>query len=195
MNFEPTENELMIKASCKEFAERHIRPHVMEWDESQHFPMELFREMGKQGLLGILVPQEYGGAGLGYFEYVNAIVEVSKVCSSVGLSMAAHNSLCTGHILKFGNEEQKKKYLPKLATGEWLGAWGLTEANTGSDAMRMKCVAKKDGDEWVINGAKNWITHGISGDVAVVLVRVMSFLRAPVKPARCCEWKSHTVKV
>jgi alkylation response protein AidB-like acyl-CoA dehydrogenase len=143
----------------------------MEWDESQHFPLETFKEMGKLGLMGVLVPHEYGGAGLGYQEYVAIITEIAKVCGSVGLSLAAHNSLCTGHILAFGNEEQKKKYLPKLATAEWIGAWGLTEANTGSDAGNMKTTAVKDGDHWIINGTKNWITHGRSGDVAVVVCR------------------------
>jgi alkylation response protein AidB-like acyl-CoA dehydrogenase len=132
--------------------------------------------MGKIGLMGMLVPEEYGGAGLGYVEYKIAIEEISRVCGSIGLSMAAHNSLCTGHILQFGSEEQKKKYLPKLASAEWIGAWGLTEANTGSDAMRMQCVANEDGDYWVINGTKNFITHGISGDVAVVLVRTGELL-------------------
>ncbi len=127
--------------------------------------------MGEQGLMGILVPEKYNGSGLGYFEYVTAIIEVARVCGSIGLSMAAHNSLCTGHIMAFGNEEQKTKYLSKLATGEWIGAWGLTEANTGSDAMRMQCTAKQEGDYWILNGAKNWITHGKSGDVAVVLAR------------------------
>ena len=176
MNFTETENTRLIKQSVRDFAEKEIRPHVMDWDESQTFPIDLMKKMGEQGLLGLLVPEEYGGAGLGYFEYMAAIIEVSKVCSSIGLSMAAHNSLCTGHIMYFGNEEQKKKWLPKLASGEWIGAWGLTEANTGSDAMRMKCVAKKDGNEWVINGAKNWITHGISGNVAVVLARTGDLL-------------------
>jgi alkylation response protein AidB-like acyl-CoA dehydrogenase len=175
-SFAPTENQIMVADMVRDFAEKHIRPYVMEWDESQTFPREMFREMGKLGLLGVLVPQEYGGAGFSYFEYVTAITELARVCGSVGLSMAAHNSLCTGHILQFGNEEQKKKWLPKLASGEWIGAWGLTEANTGSDAMRMQCVAKQDGDYWVINGTKNWITHGISGDVAVVLVRTGELL-------------------
>lgn len=161
---------------ARDFAEKFIRPHVMEWDEAQHFPKETMHEMGKLGLLGVLVPQEYGGAGLGYLEYIVAIQEIAKVCSSVGLSMAAHNSLCTGHILQFGNEEQKKKWLPRLAAGEWIGAWGLTEANTGSDAMRMQCVARKDGNDWILNGSKNWITHGISGDVAVVLARTGELL-------------------
>lgn len=176
LNFEQTENQQMVAQMARDFAEKHIRPYVMEWDEAQHFPLETMKEMGKLGLLGVLVPEEYGGAGLGYFEYITAIIEITKVCSSVGLSMAAHNSLCTGHILQFGNEEQKKKWLPKLATAEWIGAWGLTEANTGSDAMRMQCVAKQDGDYWVLNGSKNWITHGITGDVAVVLARTGELL-------------------
>jgi alkylation response protein AidB-like acyl-CoA dehydrogenase len=171
MNFTKSESQEMISQVVKDFAEREIRPKLMEWDESQHFPVELFRKMGELGLLGVLVPEKYHGAGLGYFEYINVIEEVAKVCGSIGLSVAAHNSLCTGHILQFGSEEQKQKYLPKLATGQWIGAWGLTEANTGSDALRMKTVAVKEGDHWIINGAKNWITHGISGDVAVVLVR------------------------
>lgn len=176
LSFEPTENQKMVAQMAKDFAEKHIRPYVMEWDEAQTFPKATLQEMGKLGLLGVLVPEEYGGAGLGYFEYITAIQEITKVCSSVGLSMAAHNSLCTGHILQFGNEEQKKKWLPKLATGDWIGAWGLTEANTGSDAMRMQCVAKEDGDDYIINGSKNWITHGITGDVAVVLVRTGELL-------------------
>jgi len=171
MDFTTTENQRLIAQTVGKFAETHIRPEFMDWDERQFFPVELFRKMGELGLMGILVPEKYEGAGLGYFEYVTAIVEISRVCGSIGLSMAAHNSLCSGHILQFGNEEQKQKYMPKLATGKWIGAWGLTEANTGSDSLRMRCVAKKDGDHWVINGSKNWITHGISGDVAVVLAR------------------------
>lgn len=176
MNFEQTENQKMIAQMVRDFAEKEIRPHVMTWDESQEFPREVFRKMGELGLMGVLVPQEYGGSGLGYNEYISVIDEIAQVCGSIGLSTAAHNSLCTNHILEFGNEEQKKKYLPKLASGEWIGAWGLTEANTGSDALRMKCVAKQDGDYWVINGTKNWITHGISGEVAVVLVRTGELL-------------------
>ncbi len=176
LSFEQTDNQKMVAQMAKDFAEKHIRPYVMEWDEAQTFPKATMQEMGKLGLLGVLVPEEYGGAGLSYFEYITAIIEIAKVDSSVGLSMAAHNSLCTGHILQFGNEEQKKKWLPKLATGDWIGAWGLTEANTGSDAMRMQCVAKEDGDDYIINGTKNWITHGITGDVAVVLVRTGELL-------------------
>lgn len=176
MDLLTTENQSLIAQTARDFAERHIRPDMMKWDESQEFPVELFHKMGEAGLLGILVPHEYDGAGLSYTEYVTAIVEIARVCGSIGLSMAAHNSLCTGHILQFGNEEQKSRYLPKLATGKWIGAWGLTEANTGSDAMRMRCVAKKDGNDWVINGAKNWITHGKSGDVCVVLARTGELL-------------------
>ena len=176
MDFRPTESQEMIAQTVRDFAEKHIRPNIMEWDEAQKFPIDLFKKMGELGIMGVLVPEQYGGAGLSYFEYVTAISELAKVCGSIGLSMAAHNSLCTGHILAFGNEEQKQKYLPKLATAEFIGAWGLTEANTGSDAMRMRCVAKEDGDYWVINGAKNWITHGISGDVAVVLARTGELL-------------------
>jgi alkylation response protein AidB-like acyl-CoA dehydrogenase len=176
MNFEKTENQKMISQMVRDFAEKEIRPFVMEWDESQFFPREVFRKMGELGLMGVLVPEEYGGSGMGYNEYISVIEEVSKVCGSIGLSVAAHNSLCTNHILEFANEEQKQKYLPKLASGEWIGAWGLTEANTGSDAMRMKCVGVEDGDYYVINGTKNWITHGISGEVAVVLVRTGDLL-------------------
>ncbi len=171
MEFAPTENQQLIAQTVKDFAEKHIRPNVMKWDESQEFPVEVFKKMGETGLMGVLVPTEYGGAGLSYFEYVTAIVEVARVCGAVGLSMAAHNSLCTGHIMTFGNEEQKKKWLPKLATAEWIGAWGLTEANTGSDAMRMQCVAKKDGDSWVINGTKNWITNGGNASTYLVIAQ------------------------
>lgn len=171
MHFSTDELTQQVAATARDFANTYIRPHVMEWDETQHFPVEIFKEMGKLGLMGVLVPHEYGGAGLGYQEYVHIIQEIAKVCGSVGLSLAAHNSLCTGHILQFGNEEQKQKYLPKLATAEWIGAWGLTEANTGSDAGNMKTTAVKEGDSWILNGTKNWITHGKSGDVAVVVCR------------------------
>ena len=171
MNFELNENQVMITQMIKDFSDKHIRPDMMKWDEEQIFPVDLFHKLGELGLMGVLVPQEYGGAGLGYFEYVTVISEIAKVCGSIGLSVAAHNSLCTGHILQFGNEAQKKKYLPKLAKGEWIGAWGLTEPNTGSDAGNMMCVAEKDGDDYIINGTKCWITHGKSGNVAVVIVR------------------------
>ncbi len=171
MNFEPTENQKLIAQTIKDFGEKHIRPKMMEWDESQEFPIEVFKKLGELGLMGVLVPQEYGGAGLGYFEYVTAIVEISKICGSIGLSMAAHNSLCTGHILQFGTADQKQRWLPKLATAEWIGAWGLTEPNTGSDAGNMMTTAVKDGDDYIINGAKCWITHGKSGNIAVVIVR------------------------
>jgi alkylation response protein AidB-like acyl-CoA dehydrogenase len=166
----------MIRTSARDFAETYIRPYVMEWDEAQFFPVDLFHQMGQHGFLGVLVPEAYGGAGLGYQEYITIIEEIAKVCGSIGLSVAAHNSLCTNHILSFGNEAQKSKYLPLLASGAWIGAWGLTEANTGSDAARMQCVAKRDGDHWVLNGTKNWITHGKSGQVAVVIARTGELL-------------------
>ncbi len=161
----------MIRESIDQFAAVHIKPFIRAWDDSQHFPVEVFRKLGELGLMGMLVPEAYGGAGLGYKEYVSAIVALSKVDPSIGLSMAAHNSLCTNHILMFGNEEQKQKYLPKLASGNWIGAWGLTEPNTGSDAGNMRTVAVRDGDDWIINGSKNFITNGKSGDVAVLITR------------------------
>ncbi len=176
MDFSLNENQLMIADMIKKFGDENIRPNLMEWDETQTFPIDVFRKLGELGLMGVLVPQEYGGSGFTYNEYVTAISELGKICGSIALSMAAHNSLCTGHILSFGNEEQKKKYLPKLATGEWIGAWGLTEPNTGSDAMRMQCVAKQEGDYWVLNGTKCWITHGKSGHVAVVIARTGNLL-------------------
>lgn len=171
MNFSISENQQMIITMVRDFAEKHIRPHVMEWDEAQTFPVETFKKLGELGLMGVLVPEEYGGSGLSYFEYVNIITEISKVCGSIGLSLAAHNSLCTGHIMAFASHEQKLCWLTKLATAEWIGAWGLTEANTGSDALGMNTTAVLDGDYYVVNGSKNWITHGKSGDVAVVMVR------------------------
>ena len=176
MDFNYNENQQMIAQMIRDFGEKEIRPNLMKWDESQEFPIEVFRKLGELGLMGVLVPTEYGGSGFSYFEYITAISEISKICGSIGLSVAAHNSLCTGHILTFGNEEQKKKYLPKLATAEHIGAWALTEPNTGSDAMRMKCTAKKEGDDWVINGTKCWITHGITGDVVVVIARTGELL-------------------
>lgn len=176
MNFELDENQKMIAQMVRDFAEKEIRPHINKWDEEEYFPVDVMKKMGELGLLGIYIPEEYGGSGFGYFEYATALMELGKVCGGVGLSVAAHNSLCTGHIYYHGSEEQKKKYLPKLASGEWIGAWGLTEPNTGSDAMRMKTTAVKEGNEWVINGAKNWITHGLSGDVSVVLVRTGELL-------------------
>jgi len=176
MNVETTDNVKLIRQSVRDFVEKKIRPNVMIWDESQHFPADVLREMGQLGFLGVLVPPEYNGAGLGYQEYVTVIEEVSKVCGSIGLSVAAHNSLCTGHINHFGSHEQKQTYLTKLATGEHIGAWGLTEPNTGSDAMRMQCVAEKDGDYYIINGTKSWITHGKSSDVSVVIARTGDLL-------------------
>ncbi|HVY73310.1 MAG TPA: acyl-CoA dehydrogenase family protein [Puia sp.] len=171
MHFELDEIAQQAAATAREFARKHILPHVMEWDESQHFPIDTFHAMGELGLMGVMVPEEYGGSGLGYTEYILIIGEIARVCGSIGLSLAAHNSLCTGHLLAFGNEEQKKEYLPKLASGTWIGSWGLTEANTGSDAANMQCTAKREGDEWVINGTKNWITHGISSNITVVIAR------------------------
>lgn len=171
MNFKQSELTKHVAETARDFANQYIKPHLMEWDETQEFPLHIFKELGHIGLMGVLVPVEYGGAGMGYFEYSAVIQEVAKVCGSIGLSLAAHNSLCTGHILTFASDEQKKKYLPKLATAEYLGAWGLTEPNTGSDAGNMKTTAVKDGDDWIINGTKNWITHGKSGDVAVVICR------------------------
>jgi alkylation response protein AidB-like acyl-CoA dehydrogenase len=171
MNFDYSETQTMIAESARDFAEKYIRPHIMEWDESQKFPIPLFKKMGKMGFMGVLVPEELGGSGLGYHEYIAVVEEISKVDPSIGLSVAAHNSLCTNHILTFGNEEQKKKWIPKLATGEHIGAWGLTEHGTGSDAGGMNTPAVKEGDDWIVNGSKNFITHGISGDIAVVIVR------------------------
>lgn len=176
MNFEQNENQKMIAQMVRDFAEKEIKPNMKKWDDEEIFPVDTMKKMGELGLLGIYIPEEYGGSGFGYFEYATALMELGKVCGGIGLSVAAHNSLCTGHIYYHGTEEQKKKYLPKLASGEFIGAWGLTEPNTGSDAMRMKTTAIKDGDHWVINGAKNWITHGLSGDVAVVLVRTGELL-------------------
>ena len=176
MNFELNENQLMISQMVRDFAEKEIRPQMKNWDDHEIFPVETMKKLGELGLLGIFIPEEYGGSGFGYAEYATALMELGKVCGGIGLSVAAHNSLCTGHIYYHGSEAQKKKYLPKLASGEYIGAWGLTEANTGSDAMRMEATAVKEGDHWVLNGTKNWITHGLSGDVAVVLIRTGELL-------------------
>ena len=171
MNFQHSELTLQVAQTAKDFALQYIKPYLMEWDESQEFPVHIFKQLGELGMMGVLVPEAYGGAGLSYFEYNAIIQEISQICGSIGLSVAAHNSLCTNHILTFGNEEQKKKYLPKLATAEHIGAWGLTEPNTGSDAGNMKTTAVKDGNNWILNGTKSWITHGKSGDIAVVVTR------------------------
>ncbi len=176
MNFEKNENQKMIAQMVRDFAEKEIKPNLNKWDADEYFPIETMKKMGELGLLGMYIPEQYGGSGFGYFEYATALMELGKVCGGVGLSVAAHNSLCTGHIYYHASEELKQKYLPKLTSGEFIGAWGLTEPNTGSDAMRMKTTAVKDGEYWVINGAKNWITHGLSGDVAVVLVRTGELL-------------------
>lgn len=171
IGFDYSETHQLVAASAKEFAEQYIRPYIMEWDEAQTFPVEVFKKAGELGFMGVLVPEELGGSGLGYHEYIAIIEEISKVDPSIGLSVAAHNSLCTNHILSFGNEEQKQRWITKLATAEWIGAWGLTEHNTGSDAGGMSTTAVRNGDDWVLNGAKNFITHGISGDIAVVIAR------------------------
>jgi len=171
MNFELSEMQQMVAEAAEKFALQYIKPHIMDWDESQEFPVNVFKKAGELGFMGILIPESYGGSGLGYHEYITIIDEISKVDPSIGLSIAAHNSLCTNHIFEFGNEEQKKKWIPKLASGEHIGAWGLTEHNTGSDAGRMNTTAIKDGDHYILNGAKNFITHGKSGDIAVVIVR------------------------
>ncbi|SFR31690.1 Acyl-CoA dehydrogenase [Robiginitalea myxolifaciens] len=171
LNFEPSETQNLVAESARDFAEQYIRPGVAQWDETQEFPVEVFKKAGEYGFMGVLVPESLGGSGMGYHEYIAIIEEISKVDPSIGLSVAAHNSLCTNHILSFGDDEQLQRWIPKLATGEWIGAWGLTEHNTGSDAGGMNTTAKKDGDYWILNGAKNFITHGISGDVAVVIAR------------------------
>lgn len=171
LSFEYSETQIMVAESARDFARQYIAPYVNEWDSSQEFPLEVFKKAGELGFMGILVPQELGGSGLGYHEYIAIIEEISKIDPSIGLSVAAHNSLCTNHILSFGNDEQLARWIPKLASGEWIGAWGLTEHNTGSDAGGMNTTARKDGDCWILNGAKNFITHGISGDIAVVIAR------------------------
>jgi len=176
MDFNLSENQIMIAQMLRDFAEKEIKPFMKQWDDDEHFPIETMKKLGSLGLLGIFIPEEYGGSGFSYDEYATAIMELGKVCGGLGLSVAAHNSLGTGHIYYHGSEAQKKKYLPKLASGEWIAAWALTEANTGSDAMRMQTTAVKDGNDWIINGSKNWITHGLSGDVAVVLVRTGELL-------------------
>lgn len=176
MNFEMNENQKMITQMIRDFGDKEIRPNLMKWDESQELPVDVLKKLGELGLMGVLVPEKYSGSGFSYFEYITVLKEIGKICGSIGLSVAAHNSLCTGHIMQFGNEEQKQKWLPKLATGEWLGAWALTEPNTGSDAMRMKCTAKQDGDYWVLNGTKCWITHGKSSDIVVAIVRTGELL-------------------
>ena len=176
MNFDLNENQLMITQMVRDFALKEIRPNMKKWDDEEYFPVETMKKLGELGLLGIFIPEKYGGAGFSYSEYATALIELGKVCGGIGLSVAAHNSLCVGHIYYHGSEEQKLKYLPKLVSGDWIGAWALTESNTGSDAMRMKTTAVKDGNDWILNGTKNWITHGLSGDVLVVLVRTGELL-------------------
>src|SRR6476619_4888742 len=167
MQFELSEEQQQIKMSVREFAESEIAPHVMEWDESQHFPIELKPKLAELGLMGVLFPEEYGGAGMGYVEYATAIEELSRVDGSVGISVAAHNSLCSNHIYQFGNEAQKQKYLAPLARGEHLGAWGLTEPGAGSDASGTRTTAVRKDGGWLVNGSKNFITHAIHADTCV----------------------------
>lgn len=169
MQFELSEEQQHIKMSVREFAEAEIAPHVMEWDESQHFPIELKPKLAELGLMGVIFPEEYGGAGMGYVEYATIIEELSRVDGSVGISIAAHNSLCSNHIFQFGTEEQKKTYLTPLASGERLGAWGLTEPGAGSDASGTKTTAVRTNDGWVVNGSKNFITHAIHADICVAM--------------------------
>tara|TARA_A100001011_G_scaffold340475_1_gene372621 strand:+ start:10457 stop:11620 length:1164 start_codon:yes stop_codon:yes gene_type:complete len=166
-----TESLELIKQSARDFALQYIKPYVMDWDENQHFPKEVLQKAGEYGFMGLLIPENYGGSGFGYHEYVSVVNEISKIDPSIGLSIAAHNSLCTNHIYKFGNKKQKEKWLPKLSSGEDIGAWGLTEPNTGSDASKMASTACRKGSKWVLNGTKNFITHGKSGDIAVVIFR------------------------
>lgn len=169
MNFDFTEEQEAIRRTVREFAEAEIRPHASQWDETQHFPRDLFPKMGELGITGVLFPEQYGGAGLGYIEYAIIIEELARVCGAIGLSVAAHNSLCANHIYQYGNETQRREFVTPLAQGERLGAWALTEPDSGSDASAMRTTAVRRGDKWVLNGSKNFITHGISGDVAVVL--------------------------
>lgn len=171
MNFDYSETQRLVGESAKQFALQYIAPNVRDWDETQYFPKEVLHKAGEYGFMGIIIPEMYGGAGLSYHEYITVIEEITKIDPSIGLSIAAHNSLCTNHIYEFGNEEQRQRWLPKLASGEWIGAWGITEHNTGSDAGGMATTAVQDGDHWVLNGAKNFITHGKSGEIAVVIAR------------------------
>jgi alkylation response protein AidB-like acyl-CoA dehydrogenase len=167
--WEDTEEQRQLRKEIRDFAQREIAPNVMRWDEASEFPMETLKALGRMGLLGIIFPTEYGGAGLGYVDYVLAIEELSRVDGSIGITVAAHNSLCSNHIYLCGNEEQRKKYLPRLTSGEWLGAWGLTEPGSGSDAGGARTTAVQKGDTWVLNGNKTFITNGTYGDVAVVI--------------------------
>ena len=178
MDFELNEEQLQVKMSVREFAEGEIAPHVREWDESQHFPSELVPKLAAQGFMGVIFPEEYGGAGMGYVEYVTIIEELSRVDGSVGISVAAHNSLCSNHIYLFGTEEQKRKHLMPLASGEKLGAWGLTEPHAGSDASGTRTTAVRRGQEWVVNGSKNFITHAIHGDTCVAMASTDRALRS-----------------
>ena len=169
MDFRLTDEQLQIQQTVRDFAESEIKPHVMEWDEAQTFPLDVIKKLGELGMLGAIFPEQYGGAGLSYVDYVNIIEELGVVDSGVGLTVAAHNSLCTGHIYLAGNDDQKKKWLPKLTSGEWIGAWGLTEPGSGSDAAGMRTTAVKDGSDWILNGTKNFITNASYADISVVI--------------------------
>ena len=166
-----SETQRMVYEAARDFAAQFIRPNVMKWDEAQYFPIEIFEKAGALGFMGMLIPESYGGSAMGYHEYVTLIETISIIDPSIGLSIAAHNSLCVNHIYLFGNEEQRLKWLPKLCQGSAIGAWGLTEHNTGSDAKDMSTTARKEGNKWILNGTKNFITHGISGDIAVIIAR------------------------
>ena len=166
-----SETQKMVFEAARDFSSQHIKPHIMDWDEAQYFPKDIFEKAGALGFMGMLIPEAYGGSGMGYHEYVTLIETISIVDPSIGLSIAAHNSLCTNHIYTFGTEDQRNRWLPDLCSGVSIGAWGLTEHNTGSDAKGMSTTAKKDGDNWILNGTKNFITHGISGAIAVVIAR------------------------
>jgi alkylation response protein AidB-like acyl-CoA dehydrogenase len=174
VDFDLTDDQRAIRDMVRAFAHNEIVPHAAEWDEEQHFPRELFAQLGELGLLGVIIPEDYGGAGLGYVEYVLILEEIGAADGGVGLSVAAHNSLCTNHLFMFGSEELRREFLPSLARGEWIGAWGLTEPGAGSDAGGTKTTAVRDGDEWVLNGSKNFITHATVGDAAVVTARTSS---------------------
>ena len=171
MDFQLSNDQIAIREMVRDFARKEIVPNATQWDEDQHFPRDLFSKLGELGLLGVVVPEEYGGAGLGYVEYVAILEEIGAADGAIGLSVAAHNSLCTNHLLLFGSDELRKEYLPKLASGEWIGAWGLTESQAGSDAGGTRTTAVLDGDEWVLNGSKTFITHATVGNAVVLVAR------------------------
>jgi alkylation response protein AidB-like acyl-CoA dehydrogenase len=171
VDFDLSPDQEAIRDMVRDFARNEIAPHAGDWDERQHFPRELFGKLGELGMMGVFIPEEYGGAGLGYVEYALILEELGAADGGVGLSVAAHNSLCTNHFYKYATEEQRREFLPKLASGEWIGAWGLTEPEAGSDAAGTRTTAVRDGNEWVLNGSKNFITHATAGDAAIVMAR------------------------